>query len=242
MSFSRILPVSALFVFFLSACSSEPVEPPPFSMNAELLTEGRTTSSMMMVTADGERPIGIAHQGVERGTIDGRDVIHLTLVQELGRGTMRDSLVIDAASLQPIEYFNNMPGLQSIHTTYGPGGTVLADLERGAMTNRIDTVLVDPHLDAASFTSMLPLLPLAEGLDMEYPVFHYENGVLTYRVLVPGTETLATCRGAVDAWIVDVTTALNTTRHWISRDEGSLVQVLVDLGGGNRFEQRLVCN
>lgn len=239
MRFSTIV---LILIASLTACSDAPVDPPHFGMSADLLTDGVTSSSMVMVTADGERSIGIAHQGVERGTIDGRDVIHLTLVQELARGTMRDSLVIDAASLQPIEYLNDMPGLQTIHTTYGPGGTVLANLERGAMTNRIDTVLADPHLDAASFTSMLPLLPLAEGLDKEYPVFHYENGVLTYRVQVPGMETLTTCRGAEDTWIVDVTTALNTTRHWISRDDGSLVHVLVDLGGGNRFEQRLICN
>lgn len=241
MLFFRAVSALLLCAFLLSACSEAPTEPPPFGMSADVLTDGTVTSTMTMVTADGERPIGTAHQGVERGEIDGREVIHLTLVQELSRGVMRDSLVIDAASLQPLEYFNDMPGLQSIHTVYGPGGSVTVDLERGAMTNHVDTVLIDPHLDAASFTSILPMLPLAVGLDTEYPVFHYENGVLSYRVQVPGTETVATCRGQEDSWIVDVTTALNTTRHWISREDGHLVQVLVDLGGGNRFEQTLVC-
>lgn len=102
-----------ILIVLLTACSDAPVDPPPFGMNADLLADGVTSSSMAMVTADGERPIGTAHQGVERGEED---------------------------------------------------------------------------------TS-----------------------------------------------IVDVTTALNTTRHWISRANGHLVQVLVEVGGGNRFEQHLLC-
>lgn len=210
-------------------------------MSSDQMTEGRISSEMVIRTPDGDNPLGTVHHGVETGRVEGRDVLHVTLVQELRQGTMRDSLLIDAGTLEPLEYFNTMPGMQTIHTVYGPEGTVTADLERGPMTNRIDSVLAGPHLDAASFTSMLSALPLAVGLDEEYPVFHYEEGVSAYRVQVPGEEVISTCRGQEEAWIVDVTTSINTTRHWISQDDGHLVRVEVEVGDGVRFEQTITC-
>lgn len=78
-------------------------------------------------------------------------------------------------------------------------------------------------------------------MDEEYPVFHYEEGVTAYRVQVPGDELVSTCRGGESAWIVDVTTSVNTTRHWISKENGQLIGVKVDVGNGAAFEQALVC-
>lgn len=196
---------------------------------------------MKMVTPTGERPIGTARHSMSSYTDQGRNVLIFTLEQEVPQGTMVDSLLVDAVTLNPIEYFNSMPGLQTIHTVYHPDGGVRANLERGPNASQIDTLLAGPHLDAASFTSLLPALPLKIGLDETYPAFHYEVGVVEHRVQVPGEEEVSTCRGPESAWIVDVTTPITTTRHWISKADGHIVQVRVDMGGGTRFEQDLVC-
>lgn len=196
---------------------------------------------MAIITPEGNRDLGVARNGVGRGRIDGREVLFLTLEQELSQGTMIDSLVVDAATLAPIRYANDMPGMQTIRTIYRADGSVRSDLVRGGQESAVDTLLSGPHFDASSFTSLLPALPYETGMDVEYPVFHYEGGALTYRVQVPGQETVSTCRGDVEAWMVDVTTAVNTTRHWIAVNSRELIKVAVDLGGGNRFEQVIIC-
>ena len=196
---------------------------------------------MTLITPDGSRTIGTAIQRVDRSRVDGREVLILGLEQVMEQGTMVDSLIVDAHSLAPLTYSNTMPGMQTIRTVYGPDGAVGSAIQRGSMEGGVDTLLTGPHLDGASFTSLLPALPLEEGLEFTLPVFHYEQGVLDYQVLVIGTETVTTCRGDIDAWIVDVTTPINTTRHWLSVGDRELIQVIVELGGGNRFEQRLIC-
>ena len=229
-------------VLCVSACSTPEDVAPPFGLDPSVLVPGVSTSSMTIVTPDGNGDLGMARNGVGRGRIDGREVLYLTLEQEVSQGTMVDSLVVDAVTLAPIRYANVMPGMQTIRTVYGADGSVQSDLVRGDMESHVDTLLSGPYLDAASFTSVLPALPYETGMDVEYPVFHYEAGALTYRVQVPGRETISTCRGDMDAWIVDVTTTANTTRHWIAAESRDMVKVAVDLGGGNRFEQIVVCD
>ena len=196
---------------------------------------------MTLVSPEGTRTIGTAIQRVDRSRVDGREVLILGLEQVMGQGTMVDSLVVDAHSLRPLSYSNIMPGMQTIRTVYSEDGSVGSAIQRGSMEGGVDTLLTTPVLDAASFTSLLPALPLEEGLQLSLPVFHYEQGVLDYQVHVVGKETVTTCRGDIEAWIVDVTTPINTTRHWSSVGDREMIQVIVELGGGNRFEQRLIC-
>lgn len=221
--------------------ASESDVEPPFGLTTEFLVPGSSSSTMSLITPDGTRTIGTAIQRVDRGRVDGREVLILGLEQIMEQGTMRDSMIVDAHSLRPLTYTNLMPGMQTIRTVYSEDGTVGSAIVRGDMEGGVDTLLTTPVLDAASFTSLLPALPLEEGLQLSLPVFHYEQGVLDYQVHVVGKETVTTCRGDIEAWIVDVTTSINTTRHWLSVGDREMIQVIVELGGGNRFEQRLIC-
>lgn len=233
-----------LLLVFLAACTSGGAEElePAFGMTTEFLVPGSSSSIMTLITPDGTRTLGTAIQRVDRGRVDGREVLILGLEQIMEQGTMRDSLVVDALSLRPLTYSNIMPGMQTIRTVYDRNGHVGSAIQRGSMEGGVDTLFTSPVLDAASFTSLLPALPLEEGLQLSLPVFHYELGAQEYHVQVAGKETVTTCRGNIEAWMVDVTTPANTTRHWISTGDREMIQVIVELGGGNRFEQRLVCS
>lgn len=232
-----------ILLVLLSACASRSGQElePPFGLTTEFLVPGSSSSTMTLISPEGSRTIGTAIQRVDRSRVDGREVLILGLEQVMEQGTMVDSLIVDSHSLAPLSYTNLMPGMQTIRTVYDANGHVGSAIQRGSMEGGVDTLLSGPHLDGASFTSLLPALPLEEGLEISLPVFHYERGALEYRVQVIGKETVTTCRGDIEAWIVDVTTPINTTRHWLAVGDREMIQVIVDLGGGNRFEQRLIC-
>ena len=244
MVYSRIATVFSLALCFLSACSPQNEEATasgPFGLNPSNLVDVQRSYQMNMVGPDATQPIGVAHSIVQHGTSKGKAIINLILVQELSAGTMRDSLVVDAQTLLPIEYFNSMPGFQTIHSVYDSDGHVRSDVVRMGASSFQDTLLVGAHLDAASFTSLLPAFTYDQALDVQLPVFHYDEGVMTYGLKVIQDEQIDSCTGLHDTWVVETVSGQQATRHWVDKTTNQVVQVIVDLGEGRRFEQTLLC-
>ncbi|NQV71932.1 hypothetical protein HQ496_02330 [bacterium] len=244
MYFSRILVVFLGLACVFSSCTQASEEAPvsaPFGLDASLLIDAKDSFQMNMVSPEAVRPVGTAHAEVKRSLLNGRAVINLVLVQELGQGTMRDSLVVDASTLLPIDYVNSFPNFQSIHTTYATDGQVHSEIERMDVQIRVDTLLSGPHLDAAAFTSLLPAFPFEPTMDLRLPVFHYEKGAMTYGVKVVGDESITTCLGNHDTWKVETESSSQVSQHWVDKKTRRVVQVVVDLGEGRRFEQTPIC-
>jgi hypothetical protein len=242
--FFRLLIVLLGLVAILSSCtqvSEEAPVSPPFGLDASLLVDAKESFQMNVVSPEAVRPVGTAHSEVKRSMLNSRAVINLILVQELDQGTMRDSLVVDASTLLPIDYVNSFPNFQSIHTTYASDGQVQSEIERMGVQTRVDTVLSGPHLDAAAFTSLLPAFPFEPTMDLRLPVFHYENGAMIFGAKVVGEEAITTCLGNHDTWKVETESSSQVSHHWVDKQTRRVVQVIVDLGEGRKFEQTPIC-
>lgn len=237
----------AAFALLVTGCATGPLAPrpetgrspePAFGLDPARIPVGTATTDMAMARGDDRRPIGTAVSSVERVTLGGRPALRFVLTQQLGSGTMTDTLDADAATLQPLRYRNVFGERQSIRVDYGADGHVVSTLVRDGVSATLDTTLVGPHFDAAQFQPLIAALPLREGYAAEVPVFHYENGAGTVAVRVVGQDTVERADGARPVWLVEYEVAPGQRVNLsIDRETGRTLRATAELGGGGRYEE-----
>lgn len=215
-----------------------PSHEPAFGLDPSRIPVGTATSDMAMARGDERRAIGTAVSSIERVTLGGRPVLRFVLTQQLGSGTMTDTLDADAGTLQPLRYRNVFGERQSIRVDYGADGHVVSTLVRDGVRATLDTTLVGPHFDAAQFQPLIAALPLRDGYTAEIPVFHYENGAGTVAVRVVGRDTVERAGGARPVWLVEYEAAPGQLVNLsIDRETGRAWRATAALGGGQRYEE-----
>lgn len=220
----------------LLACQqSDPVS--AFGLSADRLFMGATTSDMVVVNGDARMALGTSRREAAALVMNGEESIRFVLVQELNQGTMYDTLWVDAGTMLPIRYRNDFGDLQSIRMTYGKDGHIVSEVKRGGMVTGVDTVVADQYFDMAEFSMLIPALPLSDGYEAEFPVFHYESGVSSATVRVIGSDFVEYRGETRPVWIVEQVLNAVTSRQLVDKEKGIVLRIDATLGADRRFEE-----
>lgn len=157
------------------------------------------------MTRDGKSTeFGHVRQAVWRADHNGKDVLQV-LVHQQGQGgfDMRDSFVLDAATLQPLHFENTRAGVPHVVLDYGPNRITGSRFDKDGKRSDIDVPLAAPVWEGNLFGVMFAALPLAPGGEYRVPYYQYDKGLGEFTVRVTGSETVSTPEGPVEAWVLD---------------------------------------
>ncbi|MDA1029401.1 MAG: hypothetical protein O3B41_10170 [Bacteroidetes bacterium] len=129
-------------------------------------------------------------------------MIEMIMIQEMGMGTMFDTLWVEESTFRPIRYRNVMAGTQAIKLDYGADGHITGSFQRDSISTKIDTTVTELLYDAGGFQGIIAALPLAEGFEAEIPIFNYltGKGVASVKVLDSGVADINGKR--FEVWVV----------------------------------------
>ena len=154
-----------------------------------------------------ETPMGVTWQTIERATVEGRAVLRVVVHQRVAGGPfdMRDTFLMDAATLRPIRLENDRKGERHVTLDYADGRVTGSRTEADG-AHAVDAALPGPVWEGNLFGVTFAALPLAAGATFEVPFYQYDKGLGAFSVRVTGEETVTTPEGPVDAWVLDVST------------------------------------
>ena len=160
----------------------------------------------LSMTRDGvSRPIGVTWQTVERTERDGRAVLEIVVHQSINGGAfdMRDTFVVDAATLRPLSLVNRRSGHDHVTLAYGEDRITGQRVEAGGAVRPIDVPLEAPVWEGNLWGLTFAALPLAEGASFSLPFWQYDKGFGRFSARVTGSETVEVDGGSVEAWVVE---------------------------------------
>jgi len=156
-------------------------------------------------TRDGKSTeFGHVRQTVRRTHIDGKEVLQV-LVHQQGQGgfDMRDSFVLDAATLRPLHFGNFRAGVRHVVLDYSASRVTGSKFGKDGKRGDVDVALAAPVWEGNLFGVMFAALPLAAGGEYRVPYYQYDKGLGEFTVRVTGAEIVRTPDGPVDAWVLD---------------------------------------
>ncbi len=83
---------------------------------------------------------------------------------------------------------------------------------------QVDTTVAEGTVDQNMMPAVLLSAPLAEGFEMDVPVFSAQGGVTQLSATVTGAETVEVPAGTFEAWKLEVDQANRTTNLWVTRE------------------------
>lgn len=180
-------------------------EPEPF--DGARLQDGRACYAMS-VTRDGvEQSIGTAVETINRIPHEGRDAIRVVSQQMLRTGEMRDTYLLDAATLRPFSYENEFAGARRIQVIYGSDRITGFHTDRDGRQEPVDVTLTSPVWDGHIYGPAVAALPLADGAVFTVPAWNHNRGLAPLGVKVAGSRQIDTPSGQIEAWVVEVSPA-----------------------------------
>ncbi|WP_439470555.1 DUF3108 domain-containing protein [Brevundimonas sp.] len=176
------------------------------SLDGTRVHEDRACYTISMNRGGVETPMGVTWQTIERTVVDGRPVLRVVVHQRVGGGAfdMRDTFLLDAGTLRPIQLENDRKGERHVTLTYGADAVTGERVEDGAV-HEVDVALPGPVWEGNLFGVTFAALPLRAGATFEVPFYQYDKGLGAFNVRVTGEEAVTTPEGPVDAWVLDVT-------------------------------------
>jgi len=157
------------------------------------------------MTRDGKSmDVGHVRQAIRRGRQDGKEVLHVLVHQQAQGGfDMRDSFVLDAATLRPLHFENSRAGVPHVVLDYSASRVTGSKFDKDGKRNDVDVPLAAPVWEGNLFGAMFAALPLAAGGEYRVPYYQYDKGLGEFTVRVTGSEIVPTPGGPVDAWVLD---------------------------------------
>lgn len=181
------------------------VQEAPAVPDGARLAESRACYTLNMTRDGVTRPIGVTWQTVERTERDGRAVLEIVVHQSINGGAfdMRDTFVVDAATLRPLSLVNRRSGHDHVTLAYGDGRITGQRVEADGAVRAVDVPLEGPVWEGNLWGLTFAALPLAEGATFILPYWQYDKGFGRFTVRVTGSETVADNGGPVEAWVVE---------------------------------------
>ena len=191
----------SLLIALAPALLQTPAEVP----DGARLAESRTCYTLNMTRDGVTRPIGVTWQTVDRAERDGQPVLEIVVHQSINGGAfdMRDTFVVDAATLRPLSLVNRRKGHDHVTLTYDEDRITGQRVEADGAVQPIDVALEGPVWDGNLWGLTFAALPLAEGATFSLPYWQYDNGFGRFSVRVTGSETVEAAGGPVEAWVVE---------------------------------------
>lgn len=182
----------------LAALAQEP------SMDGTLIRDDRACYTISMVREGAATPIGVTWQTIEHVEVDGQPRLRVIVHQRVNGGAfdMRDTFLLDAATLRPIRLENDRKGERHVTLDYAPDRVTGSRVDAGA-PQPIEVALPGPVWEGNLFGVAFAALPLTAGATFTIPYFQYDKGLGEFSVKVTGQETVETPQGAIDAWVLE---------------------------------------
>ena len=220
--------ITFLSIVGISAWHSLQPRPHEPAIDGTQLRASIDTFFTTTVTAGATDTIGWATQSLIRARDEGRDT-WVQVYRWHGRdgSSSIDSLVMDASTLRPL-HESRATSAGNVAVKYD-GARVLASVApaRGA-TRSVDTSFATPVFSSASLDAIARGIPrkanYSAQLELYYP-FPAPYGVRSARLTVTGTETVPSRdRHGIECWVVVVELPNGTTKFWVARGTGTVVQ------------------
>ena len=176
-------------------------------LDGGLIHDNRACYTISMTRDGVSTPVGVTWQTVEHVPADGRPALRVVVHQSVNRGAfdMRDTFILDAATLRPIRLENDRKGQRHVTLDYTADRVVGSRVEDGA-SQPVDLALTTPVWEGNLFGVTFAALPLAPGAMFSVPFYQYDKGIGAFAVQVTGEEVVDTPDGSVEAWTLDVST------------------------------------
>jgi|SRR4249919_831297 len=147
--------------------------------------------------------IGHTFQSIERITHDGKPALKVVVHQRMGaKFDMRDTFLLDAATLRPFEVTNVRFGKTHVHDVYGDKGVTETRWDDAGKETTTTKPLARPVWEGNLFGVMFAALPLEAGASYAVPYYQYDKGEGTFAIDVTGTRTLDTADGKREAIVL----------------------------------------
>lgn len=182
------------------AASSPATTPMP---DGNLLPSG-TSCYAITATKDGAtHTVGHTFQSIERTTHDGKPALRVIVHQRMGaKFDMRDTFLLDAANLQPIEIDNARFGKRHVRDVYADHGVTETRWDEAGQATTTKKPLAHPVWEGNLFGVMFAALPLEQGASYAVPYYQYDKGEGTFAIDVTSKRTIDTPEGKREAIVL----------------------------------------
>jgi len=147
--------------------------------------------------------VGNTFQSIERTTHDGKPALKVVVHQRMGaKFDMRDTFLLDAANLQPIEIDNERFGKRHVRDVYDDHGVTETRWDAAGQATTTRKPLTHPVWEGNLFGVMFAALPLEQGASYAVPFYQYDKGEGTFAIDVTGKRTIDTPEGKREAIVL----------------------------------------
>jgi hypothetical protein len=163
-----------------------------------------TSCYAITATKDGAtQTVGHTFQSIERTTHDGKPALKVVVHQRMGaKFDMRDTFLLDAANLQPIEIDNERFGKRHVRDVYDDHGVTETRWDAAGQATTSKKPLAHPVWEGNLFGVMFAALPLEQGASYAVPFYQYDKGEGTFAIDVTGKRTIDTPEGKREAIVL----------------------------------------
>jgi hypothetical protein len=147
--------------------------------------------------------VGHTFQSIERTTHDGKPALKVVVHQRMGaKFDMRDTFLLDAANLQPIEIDNERFGKRHVRDVYDDHGVTETRWDEAGQATTTRKPLTHPVWEGNLFGVMFAALPLEQGASYAVPFYQYDKGEGAFAIDVTGKRTIDTPEGKREAIVL----------------------------------------
>ncbi|NUS60867.1 MAG: hypothetical protein HOQ01_07965, partial [Lysobacter sp.] len=141
------------------------------------LQTGTSCYDITMTKGGQSQVIGHTFQSLEWVKRDGKPALQVVVHQRMGdKFDMRDTFVLDGATLRPIELNNTRFGKPHVRDVYGDGTVVETKWDEQGKETTVEKPLAQPVWEGNLFGVMFAALPLNAGDRYSIPFYQYDKG------------------------------------------------------------------
>lgn len=236
LSITLLVPIVTMVIGCQRGPTSSLTNDLPFKFNAASIANGKLESDMTFVADSISRTVGLSTSEVKRVTQDGIKMLEMVMIQQMGMGTMFDTLWVEESTFRPIRYRNVMAGTQAIKLNYGADGHITGSFQRDSISTEIDTTVTELLYDAGGFQGIIAALPLEAGFEADIPVFNYLAGKSTANVKVLDSGVMVINGKTFDVWVVGYSPGGGLVAFLsIDKESGQVLRSETEMDAGKHF-------
>jgi hypothetical protein len=167
------------------------------------LAEGTWCYDITLSKGGTSQVIGQVFQSLERVSHDGKPALKVVVHQRMGaKFDMRDTFLLDAATLRPFELANTRFGKPHVRDVYVDGKLVETRWDEAGKETTVEKPLAKPAWEGNLFGLLFAALPLEAGDSYSIPYYQYDKGEGAFSVEVTGRREVDTPEGKREAIVL----------------------------------------
>ena len=167
------------------------------------LQAGTSCYDITMTKGGQTQVIGHTFQSLEWVKRDGKPALQVVVHQRMGdKFDMRDTFVLDGATLRPIELNNTRFGKPHVRDVYTDGKVDETKWDEQGKETTVEKPLAKPVWEGNLFGVMFAALPLKAGDRYSIPFYQYDKGEGAFSIEVTATREVDTPTGKREAIVL----------------------------------------